>query len=155
MSERSFIPATELCGAFYHEAVRPILAGRPHSAALLGWGSDVLGYDTERSTDYGWGPRLLIIMARADVEVVSRLLDDKLPELFRGWPVRYGWDTVSSSSSHHVTVTTLPTWTIEQLGVDATIGMSSVDWLLAPQQRLLGCVAGVHGHDKVALAQLW
>jgi hypothetical protein len=92
-------------------------------------------------------------MDRADVEVVSGLLDDKLPELFRGWPVRYGWDTVSSS--HHVTVTTLPTWTIEQLGVDATIGMSSVDWLLAPQQRLLGCVAGaVYADESGALAEL-
>jgi len=47
----SFRPATELSRAFYVEVVRPLLAGRAHSAGLLGWGSDVLGYDTERSTD--------------------------------------------------------------------------------------------------------
>jgi hypothetical protein len=153
MSEPSFIPARELCGAFYGEAVRPLLVGRAHSAALLGWGSDVLGYDTERSTDHGWGPRLLVMVDPADVETVSRLLDDRLPELFRGWPVRYGWDNVPAT--HHVTVTTLPTWTVDQLGVDATVGMSNVDWLLVPQQRLLGVVAGaVYADESGALAEL-
>jgi Domain of unknown function (DUF4037) len=153
MSERSFVPARELCGAFYAEAVRPLLAARPHSAALLGWGSDVLGYDTARSTDHGWGPRLLVIVERADVETVSGLLDDQLPELFRGWPVRYGWDNVPAS--HHVTVTTLSRWSLDQLGVDATVGMSNVDWLLTPQQRLLGVVAGaVYADDSGALSEL-
>jgi hypothetical protein len=104
MSERSFTPGRELCGAFYEEAVRPLLAGRPHSAALLGWGSDVLGYDSERSTDHGWGPRLVVLVERADVERVSGLLDNQLPELFRAWPVRFGWDNVPVT--HHVTVTT-------------------------------------------------
>jgi hypothetical protein len=153
MSGRSFIPGTELCGAFYEEAVHPLLSGRLHSAALLGWGSDVLGYDTERSTDHGWGPRLLVIVDRADVEAVSGLLDDKLPELFRGWPVRFGWDNVPAR--HHVTVTTLRTWIVDWLGVDATRGMSSVDWLVVPQQRLLGVVAGaVYADESGALTQL-
>jgi hypothetical protein len=153
MSERSFMPARELCGAFYDEAVRPLLVGRPHSAALLGWGSDVLGYDTERSTDHGWGPRLLVIVDQAEVETVSTLLDDQLPELFRGWPVRYGWDNVPARN--HVTVTSMPTWTLDQLGVDATVGMSRVDWLLVPQQRLLGVVAGaVYADESGALAEL-
>lgn len=133
--------------------MRPLLAGRPHSAALLGWGSDVLGYDTERSTDHGWGPRLLVIVERADVGAVAGLLDDQLPELFRGWPVRYGWDNVPAR--HHVTVTTLPTWILDHLGVDATVAMSSVDWLLAPQQRLLGVVAGaVYADASGAVTEL-
>jgi Domain of unknown function (DUF4037) len=153
MSERSFIPGTELCGAFYAETVRPLLSGRLHSAALLGWGSDVLGYDTERSTDHGWGPRLLVIVELADVEPVFRLLDDQLPELFRGWPVRFGWDNVPPR--HQVAVTTLQTWILDQLGVDATRGMSTVDWLMVPQQRLLGVVAGaVYADESGALTEL-
>ena len=154
VSERAFLPATELCGAFYAEVVRPLLAGRPHSAALLGWGSDVLGYDTERSTDHGWGPRLLVILGQgADAERVSRQLDNDLPELFRGWPVRFGWDLVPST--HHVTVTTLPRWSREHLGMDATRGMSTLDWLLTPQQRLLGVVSGaVYADDSGALTAL-
>jgi len=153
MSERSFIPGRDLCGAFYDEAVRPLLTGRRHSAALLGWGSDVLGYDTERSTDHGWGPRLLLMVEPGNVEDLSSLLDDQLPELFRGWPVRYGWD--NTPVTHHVTVTTLPAWVLDHLGVDATVGMSDVDWLLVPQQRLLGVVAGaVYADDSGALTEL-
>ena len=76
-----------------------------------------------------------------------------MPRLFRGWPVRYGWDAVETA--HHVTVTTLPTWLVDQLGVDATAGMTTLDWLLAPQQRLLGVVAGqVYADDSGALGAI-
>lgn len=154
MSERSFIPAADLCGAFYTQTVRPLVEGRPHSAALLGWGSDVLGYDTERSTDHGWGPRLLVILDREDdVEQVRQHLDERLPERFEGWPVRFGWDAVRAT--HHVTVATLPTWLVDHLGVDARGGLSDLDWLLTPQQRLLGVVSGaVYADDSGALADL-
>jgi hypothetical protein len=81
-----------------------------------------------------------LIVEQSQVEGVARLLDDWLPELFRGWPVRYGWDNVSPR--HHVTVATLPAWILDQLGVDATVGMSTLDWLVTPQQRLLGVVSG-------------
>ena len=49
-----FLPGLELSRAFYEEVVRGIVGNVPHSAALLGYGSDVLGFDTERSTDHGW-----------------------------------------------------------------------------------------------------
>src|SRR3954470_19479490 len=88
MSARSFVPAIELSGAFYGEVVRPLLAGQARAAALLGWRSDVLGYDTARSTDHGWGPRLLVFVEGIDaVDRVQRRLDAALPEQFRGWPV--------------------------------------------------------------------
>ena len=61
------VPGLELAGAYYRDAVRPLLGGVPHSAALLGWGSEVLGFDTERSTDHGWGPRLQVFVAPDDV----------------------------------------------------------------------------------------
>ena len=45
-----FIPGIELCGGFYHEVVAPILHAHypqlPHAAALIGPGSEVLGFDT-------------------------------------------------------------------------------------------------------------
>jgi len=147
-----FSPAAELSATLYTEAVRPLLGALPHAAALLGWGSDVLGYDTARSTDHGWGPRLLVLLGSDDgIEEVSRLLEARLPEHVRGWPVRFGWDAVAVA--HHVTVTTLPRWLVEHLGVDATAGMTDLDWLLTPQQRLLGVVAGaVHADHTGALA---
>jgi hypothetical protein len=48
-----FISGLALSEAFYREAVRPLLAehfpGLPHAAALVGWGSDVVGYDDAQS----------------------------------------------------------------------------------------------------------
>jgi hypothetical protein len=39
-----FAPGIDLGRAFYQEVVAPRLAGRRHSAARLGAGSDVLGF---------------------------------------------------------------------------------------------------------------
>ena len=146
--EQHFVPGAELSSAFYAEVVGPLLGRRRHSAGLLGWGSDVLGFDTVRSTDHGWGPRLLLLLDEAgQVDEVEDVLARRLPERFRGWPVRFGWDEVAVR--HHVTVTTLPDWLRSQLGVDASAGFTTLDWLLAPQQRLLGVVAGaVHADDS-------
>lgn len=142
----------ELSRRFYDEVVRPLVGDRSHGAALLGWGSDVLGYDTERSTDHGWGPRVLVFLEdESAVETVQRSVSERLPEEFHGWPVRFGWDELAATD--HVTVTTLGRWLVEQLGVDATAGMSTLDWLLTPQQRLLGVVAGaVHADEAGAIA---
>jgi hypothetical protein len=135
-----FTPGIELSGAFYRDAVRPLLGDRPHAAGLLGWGSEVLGFDSARSTDHGWGPRLLVLVGAADIAAVRAAVAAGLPETFAGHPVRYGWDDVPVD--HHVTVTTLPEWLFEQLGVDATRGMGVADWLATPQQRLLGVIGG-------------
>jgi hypothetical protein len=58
------VPGVRLAGEFYAEVVRPLLEaefpGLPYAAALIGAGSEVLGFDTERSTDHDWGPRLLV-----------------------------------------------------------------------------------------------
>jgi hypothetical protein len=136
-----FTPGRELSGAFYREVVRPQLVDLPHAAALLGWGSDILGFDTERSTDHGWGPRLLIFLERAaDVRL-------DLPEEFAGWPVRYGWDGVPED--HHVTVTDLGAWLVEHMGVDATRELRIEDWLVTPQQKLLEVVGGAVYADEL------
>jgi len=43
------VSGRELSSAFYAEAIAPLLGRRRHSAALPGWGSDVLGFDTDVS----------------------------------------------------------------------------------------------------------
>ena len=150
MSAR-FLPGADLSARFYADVVRPLLGNRPHAAALLGWGSDVLGYDTPRSTDHGWGPRVLVFLSREDD--AAQMTDEltlRLPTHAEGWPVRFGWD--GRPDMHHVTVTTVAGWLTEHLGVDVTAGMSTTDWLVTPQQRLLGVVAGrVHADPDGAL----
>lgn len=140
-----FLPGIELGAAFYDDVVAPLLAPWPHAAARVGWGSDVLGYDTERSTDHGWGPQLLVLVDADHVEPARRAVDDGLPEEFRGWPVRFGWD--DTPVGHHVTVTTIGRWSTGTLGFDATSDPASTQWLTAPQQALLEATAGAVFHD--------
>lgn len=140
-----FEPALQLNAAFYSEVVAPLLGDVPHAAARVGWGSEVLGFDTERSTDHGWGPQLQIFVAGEAVDDVRRVIDASLPETFRGWPVRYGWD--DTAVDHRVNVTTLGEWFTRRLGVDPANGLSATDWLLIPQQRLLEETSGAVFHD--------
>src|SRR3954447_20880781 len=76
----SFVSGLELSNAFYAEAVAPLVGDIPHAAALLGWGSDVLGFDTSRSTDHGWGPRLQVFVDVEHVPLVRDVVDAGLPD---------------------------------------------------------------------------
>jgi hypothetical protein len=140
MSRDGFIPARELNAAFHADVIRPLLGSTPYAAGLLGWGSDVLGYDTARSTDHGWGLRLGIFVDADQVERIAASIEQNLPETFDGHPVRFGWDAVEPG--HHASVSTLGAWLTGQLAVDAQAGMTTRDWLVTPQQQLLGVVAG-------------
>jgi hypothetical protein len=140
-----FVPGVALNREFYGSVVAPLLGARRHSAGLLGWGSDVLGFDTERSTDHAWGPRLTVFVSAADVASVRADIDLRLPETFQGWPVRFGWDAIPVS--HHVEVTTLTSWLQRWFGHDPRDHMGATDWLVVPQQQLLGVVRGGVFHD--------
>ena len=50
----------EISRRYYLDEVAPRLNGVPHAAALLGNGSEVLGYDDEVSPDHDFGPRVQI-----------------------------------------------------------------------------------------------
>ena len=140
-----FVPGLELARAFYEEAVAPLLGDVPHSAGLLGTGSDVLGFDTERSTDHDWGPRLQLFVPVGDVAQVRERVETGLPDEFRGWPTRFGWDDVPVTD--HVVVTTLDAWLEERLGFDPRRGVEAKNWLATPQQILLEVTRGDVFHD--------
>ena len=142
---RAFVPGRELSRAFYAEVVGPLLGETPHSAAFVGTGSDVLGFDTERSTDHGWGPRMHVFVGADDVVRVRDAVEAGLPDEFGGWPVRYGWDDYPATS--HVVVTTLDEWLPTHLGFDPRRGVATVDWLSTPQQILLEVTSGPVFHD--------
>lgn len=94
---RKFIPGLELNESFYQEAVKPILEkhfwGLKYSAASIGYGSDVLGFDTEVSTDHEWGPRLLLFLSPEDYEQYKAEINDtlskKLPYTFKGFSTNF------------------------------------------------------------------
>jgi hypothetical protein len=139
-----FVPGIDLNRGFYRDAVAPLLSCE-HSAAHIGFGSDVLGYDTERSTDHGWGPRLQVFVAAADVGTTRAAVDAGLPREYAGWPVRFGWDDVAVT--HHVYVGTLDAWLTSWLGYDASRRLTPLDWLVTPQQKLLEVIGGAVYHD--------
>lgn len=141
-----FVPGAELSRAFYEEVVSQAVGDVPHAAALLGTGSDVLGFDDARSTDHGWGPRLQVFVALEDVERVERSVSEGLPDEFRGWATRFGWDEVPVS--HHVSVLPLREWLLGRLGVDPREGVRLRDWLATPQQILLETTSGAVYRDE-------
>jgi hypothetical protein len=138
-----FVPGLELARALYEEVVAGLVGETRHSAALLGWGSEILGLDTVRSTDHGWGPRLQVFVE--EPERVRETIEAGLPQEFRGWPTHFGWDAVPVT--HHVQVATLGGWLEERLGFDPRGGMATRDWLTTPQQLLLGITRGEVFHD--------
>jgi hypothetical protein len=147
----TFVPGVDLARSFYEEVVASIVGTRPHAAAFLGWGSDVLGYDTERSTDHGWGPRLQIVLADdhdpADTRALRGALDERLPAEHRGWPVRFALDL--ETPEHHVTVETTRALTERTVGFDPRAGLDVLDWLTTPEQSLLALTRGAVFRDDV------
>jgi hypothetical protein len=151
-----FVPGVRLAGEFYAEVVRPLLEaefpGLRYAAALIGPGSEVLGFDTERSTDHDWGPRLLVFGEDEEAErlgeTVDEMLGRRLPEEFGGYPVAFDVTRdPGGGRRHRVEVSGLGGWLTGQLGFDPRGGVTVRDWLAAPWQRLAEVTAGAVFHD--------
>jgi hypothetical protein len=161
----TFVPGLALAAITYREAVRPILdaafPGLVHSAALLGPGSEVLGYDTARSADHDWGPRLQLFLHPADARRhapgITDALAERMPATVRGWstnfsppePGRSRWLQPAGDRpiAHRVEVLDLDAWLAARLGGDPGNAMAVLDWLAVPTQRLLEVTAGAVFHD--------
>jgi hypothetical protein len=95
---RNFIPGLKLSELFYSEAAKPILdtfsPQLSYSAALMGWGSEVLGYDDVQSSDHHWGPRFLLFLSAEDDKqfkgAIRETLSQNLPHRFRGYSTNFG-----------------------------------------------------------------
>ncbi len=140
-----FTPARELSRSYYEEVLAPLVVGVPHAAASLGAGSDVLGYETERSSDHGWGPRVQLFVDAGAVEELRDEVDRAAPPEFRGHPnqPRDG-ETIGRLTE----VSALGPWLELHLGFDPRAGVTTRDWLTTPQQLVLEVVAGEVFHDE-------
>jgi hypothetical protein len=152
-----FVPGLELARDFYGAVVGPLLAekfpGLEHAAALIGPGSDVSGYDSERSTDHDWGPRLQVFLSDASSgsttgDRVTAMLAGRLPGEFRGYPVRFPVTREPDGvARHRVEVAGLGGWLTGLLGFDPRGAVTLPDWLATPTQRLAELTAGEVFHD--------
>lgn len=147
MADRD-LRGAELAHRFFTDVVEPLLSqalpGLRYASARLGSGSDVLGLDDEMSRDHDWGCRLTLLVDEDDrdqVPRISRMLEERLPERFGEFPVRFPvtWD---SSVSHKVEVATVVDFVASRLGVDPTGELSVLDWLSMTGQSVLEVTAG-------------
>jgi hypothetical protein len=147
----------ELSRRFYLEAVRPILEREfpdfVHAAALVGYGSDVLGFDDETSRDHEWGPRVQLFAPDASRKgEIEERLANALPTSFAGFPTHFGPTEEPGTTrlapaeagpiAHRVEVLVLREYLDEWIGVDPLAGFTTADWLVTPAQRLLELTSG-------------
>ncbi|MDG4766210.1 DUF4037 domain-containing protein [Solwaraspora sp. WMMD406] len=157
----SFVPGLELSRRFYRAVVAPVLAARfpglRHSAARMDTGSELLGFDTARSRDHDWGPRVQIFLDRVDpstIGAVTTAVTAELPATFLGRPTRFAPDARRSlgvpdrnGTRHGITVVEVGAHCRHALGFDPRAGVGDLDWLATPTQRLAEFTGGAVFHD--------
>jgi len=171
MSE--FIPGLELSRLFYNEAVKPLMdADFPnlrYAAGLIGSGSEVLGFDTEMSSDHDWGPRLMIFLEEDDFTecgtAISKMLSRKLSYKFRGYLTNFGLPDVddngtqlleeveSGEINHRVEVLTIRGFFLDYFVFDTNHSLEPADWLTFPEQRLRTIRTGTVFRDDIGLSE--
>ncbi len=147
----------ELSRRFFFEAVQPILERRfpevQYAAALIGYGSEVLGFDDEMSQDHHWGPRVQLFTDQVErSQEIQRALAQELPTTFAGFPTNFGPTeepgTVRVTAiekgpvAHRVETLKLADYLRVRIGVDPRDGFTAADWLVTPSQQLLELTAG-------------
>ena len=164
----------QLSEGFYCEAVRPLLEqyfpGLPHAAALLGNGSEVLGFDDATSTDHHWGPRVQLFLRPGEYASAAAplraLLAERLPRRFGGFPTNFSepdpqdhgvqhlQEVEEGPINHRVEVLTTAEFVLQQLSFDLAQPLRPIDWLTFPEQKLLTITAGAVFHDAVGLIDI-
>jgi len=140
-----FVPGLAVSRRLHDEIVAKVMTGTRYAAGRVDTGSDVLGFDTARSTDHDWGPRLQVFVDTAtDPAAVRAAVDAALPALFHGLPTRG-----APGSRLGVTVERLDSYLRSSLGFDPTRGVTTGDWLALPTQRLAEFTGGAVFHDDL------
>ncbi len=162
MSQR--LRGIELSRRFYFEAVRPILdqthSGLCYTAALIGPGSEVQGWDDEQSTDHHWGPRLQLFVADEATVIVNKLsahFKERLPHRFLEHPVGFSPPdefgtrlpviTGSGPVEHMIECTNVESYFNDKLEVTTLEGLTDKQWFSWPPQTLRELTGGEIFHE--------
>lgn len=169
----NFISGLELSRSYYSEAVAPILAADfpslSYAAALIGPGSEVLGFDTEMSSDHCWGPRMQLFLDEGDLarlgSNVDRAFRQRLPHSFRSYSTHRGepdpddngtWHLEPPNGgevNHTIQIESFRKYLIDHLGFDIRNEIEPVDWLTLPEQKLRTLRADNVFHDGIGLRE--
>ena len=165
-----FIKGLDLCRGFFFDAAKPVLdehfPSLTYSAGLIGYGSDVLGYDDEVSRDHMWGPRFYLFLELADIGRKDEIFDAlarELPYEYKGYSVNFSIPDPNDNGVQHpqfissgrvnplIFVQTFDEFLEEQLGTNDIEHLTATDWLVFSEHRLLSLTAGELFHDGLGL----
>lgn len=165
-AEEEFIKGLELNEGYYQDVVKPLIEGHypntPYSAALIGHCSDVLGFDTWKSMDHVWGPRLQIFLRQEDYQDIQPALDnlfrEELPLTYRGFPTNYmpGSEGVKCMYmafcdgppiNHFIEIETVKRFFNRDISWDPEKKPTLEEWLTFPEQALVELTRGRVFHD--------
>jgi hypothetical protein len=168
----NFVKGRELSRGYYHDLIKPLLNKQypalKYTAGLIGYGSDVLGYDTEISRDHMWGPRLYLFLSKKDLsekkEDIMDYLSQELPPEYRGYPTHFsnpdgsGIRRMEAPSQGTVSpllfLNTPEEMYQEYLGISHSKPLTDSDWLTMGEHRLLAFTAGELFHDELEMEKL-
>jgi len=167
--KNKFIPGLELNRNFFSEIIQPIISENfpelKYTAGLVGYGSDVLGYDSAVSMDHCWGPRCVIFLENnSDYaktrQMLNELMLQKLPSTYRDLPTKFtkpseldGVVHLATKSdeadSHQIVITDFYEFAQSNSGCNLHKSLELKEWLTFSEQGLLEITAGEIYHDDL------
>jgi hypothetical protein len=153
----------ELSRRFYTDVVRPWLSAvvpeLRYAAALMGYGSELLGFDDEMSRDHNWGPRVHLVVDRDDFDTYARRLVEEFsriaPANYLGEPI--GWRSrphpaangpeAAGALAHGLEFHTLENLLDTHFATRSVETITATQWLGFAEQKLLAFTSGAVFHD--------
>ena len=168
-----FMPGLKLSSEFFADIVKPLLDGHYPglrcSAALIGSGSEVMGFDTEMSRDHNWGPRVMLFLTDTDYdslrEEISLFFRNNLPPSYRGYSTGFSPPDPDDRGTqvpapigegpvnHRIETFTIPGFFLGYMGININGELASTDWLSLPFQKLRAVTGGGVFHDDLGLEE--
>ena len=158
LKKKEHMKGLDLSESFFNECALPLLQKHypdlRYSAGLIGWGSDVLGYDDAVSADHNWGPRFYLFLRDEDEGKKQELYEmfvKNLPYEHRGYSVNFA---KSDGVDHMKPITEgrvkplIDILTVDEyladwyLGTNDLESLFDLDWLTLSEHRLLGVTSG-------------
>ena len=168
----AFIPGRRLCKDYFFEVAKPILdtyfPELCYTAGLLGYGSDVLGYDDAVSCDHMWGPRFYLFLRKEDMTQepeIRRMFAKHLPYTYKGYSVNFSAPDPEDHGVRHAQritegevdpllfISTVEEYLKSQLGHADLGALTAADWLSFSEHRLLSLVSGSFYVDGLAMQE--
>ncbi|GHV69852.1 hypothetical protein AGMMS49928_14380 [Spirochaetia bacterium] len=157
-----FIHGIDLCRGFYHDVVKPLLQKFSpelnYSSSLIGYGSDVMGFDTATSMDHNWGPRMQIFVDdKSKITEIDNYLCRELPALYKNFPVNFSepaYDKVQrmerpgkNEINHLIEIVVFEDYLKTRYAMDKISNFTLHDWLAFKDQSLIEITGGEVFHD--------